>query len=359
MLIEKRIQKLLNKIYENTQVRVDILDINGTIVASSEEAKIGDIELFFKSGENIEAKNSFIYNGKTYMKVVIDNTLSYYLSVEGKDKTSLNYCKLIASMIEFYLKLDNYKIDREGYIRRVLLGQATDLEFQEFIRNYKIEVEVPRCVFVIQTEMMQADEIYNILSKAFPKEQEDFLVLMDSRTVALIKNVPDEMDEEELVQLAAAINETVLNETFLKINVGIGRCKDTVYEIQESYLEAIESIEIGAIYDPESKVYMYDALLLERFLSEVPDEISRKYYKNIFNDELKKILNEEMIATIEKFFENNLNLSETARQLYIHRNTLVYRLDKIQKVLGLDLRNFRDALTFKIMMMLERQNREC
>lgn len=359
MLIEERIQKLLDKIYGSIQVQIDILDMNGTIVASSEKSQIGTIEPFLKDRTHTEGKNSFIYRGKTYMRFVIDKSLSYYLAVEGNDVASLNYCILIASLIEFYLKSGNNKVDREGFIRRVLLGQATDLEFQEFVRNFKIEAQIRRCVFVIQTLVMQADQIYHILLKAFPRNQGDFLALIDNRTVALIKHVSEEMDEEELIQLAAAINETVLNETSFKISIGIGRCKDSVYEIRESYLEALKSIEIGSTHDPESKIYMYDSLLLERFLYEIPAEISRKYFKTIFHDDFKKILNEEMLATIEKFFENNLNLSETARQLYIHRNTLVYRLDKIQKLLGLDLRNFHDALTFKIMMMLERQNREC
>lgn len=357
-MVEK-VQKLLDSIYGSIQVQIDILDMSGTIVASSEESRVGTIEPFLKDGINGEGKKSFIYRGRTYMRFVLDKSLSYYLSVEGTDEASLNYCILIASLIELYLKSGGYKTDKEGSIRRVLLGQATDLEFQEFIRAYKIEAQIPRCVFVIQTAVMQADQIYHILLKAFPRNQGDFLVLIDSRTVALIKKISEEMEEEDFIQLAAAINETVINETSLKISIGIGRCKDSVFEIRNSYLEALKSIEIGSIYDPESEIYMYDALLLERFLYEVPAEISQKYFKTIFHDDFRKILNEEMITTIEKFFENNLNLSETARQLYIHRNTLVYRLDKIQKLLGLDLRNFHDALTFKIMMMLERQNREC
>lgn len=359
MLIEKRMQRLLDKIVDSIQVHADILDVNGTIVASSERDRIGTMEPFIKAETYMKDKNSFIYMGKTYIKFIVDKSLTYYLSMEGTGKVIRNYCMLIISLMELYLKSGNHKMDREDAIRRVLLGQVSDLEFHEFIRDFKIESEMPRCVFVIQATGMEADQIHRILSKAFPKSQGDFLILMDSKTVALIKDVTDEIDEEELVQLAAAIEETVLNETSLKISVGIGRCKDSIYKINESYDEALKSIKIGSIYEPQSKVYMYDSLLLERFLYEVPHQVSEKYFKSIFHDDLKKILNDEMIATIEKFFENSLNLSETARQLYIHRNTLVYRLDKIQKVLGLDLRNFHDAVTFKIMMMLERQDREC
>jgi len=359
MLIEKRMQKILDKLSATIQVHVDILDMNGTIISSSEKDHIGMVEPFLKEEANTGGKNSFIYKGKTYVKFAVDKTIAYYLAIEGTGKVIRNYCLLIASLLEVYLKPTNQKMDREGTVRRVLLGQVSDLELQELIKDFKIQPEIPRCIFVIQTETMDASQIYHILQKAFPRSQGDFLVLMDSKTVALIKDISEGMDEEELMQMAEAIEETVINETSLKIRVGIGRSKESLYNIGESYEEALKSIRIGSIYDPEKNVYMYDLLLLERFLYEVPLEISEKYYQSIFHEDLKKILNDEMIATIEKFFENSLNLSETARQLYIHRNTLVYRLDKIQKVLGLDLRNFHDAVTFKIMMMLERQRREC
>jgi carbohydrate diacid regulator len=193
----------------------------------------------------------------------------------------------------------------------------------------------------------------------FPKNMGDFLVLIDSQTVGLVKTVMDEMEEEELIQLGAAIEDTILSETSVKSYIGIGQVKNSIYDIRKSYKEAIKAMDIGRTYEPNNRIFFYESLLLERFLSEVPMNISERYYKHIFNGEFDRLLNDEMIITIEKFFENNLNLSETSRQLYIHRNTLVYRLDKIQKALGLDLRNFHDAVTFKIMMMLERQSREC
>lgn len=359
MQIEKRMQKLLNEITDSIQVEADIVNLDGIIVASSDTTRIGKQDSYIKSRRAAETNNNFAYNGRTYTKFNANLNRAYYLSMMGTSEVIRNYCILIISLIELHLKFTSQRMDKEDIICAAMLGQISDLEFQEAVRKYNIDTATPRCVFVIRTEGMEATEVHKVMINVFPKDMEDFLVLMDSQTVGLVKTVIDEMDESDLIQLGAAIEDTILSETSIKSYIGIGQVKSSIYGIRESYKEAIKAMDVGRTFEPNNRVFYYDTLLLERFLSEVPVNISEKYYKHIFHGEVNKVLNDEMIATIEKFFENNLNLSETSRQLYIHRNTLVYRLDKIQKTLGLDLRNFHDAVTFKIMMMLERQNREC
>lgn len=359
MLIERRIQKILDKVVKNIQMETDIFNSDGVVIASSDKSRVGIYNDFLNSDVILEEKNAFIFAGRTYMKINARFNRTYYLSMEGTNRVVRNYCILTTSLMELYLKSIIQRMDREDTISAAMLGQISDLEFQEAVGEYKIEVNIPRCVFVIRTEGMKAAEIHRIMLNVFPKHMDDFLLLMDSQTIGLVKTIIDDMDEEDLLQLGEAIEDTILNETSVKSYIGIGKIKNNIYEIRDSYLEAINAMNIGMIYEPNNRVYFFEALLLERFLNEVPNNISEKYYSHIFHEEFDRTLTEEMIATIEKFFENNLNLSETSRQLYIHRNTLVYRLDKIQKVLGLDLRNFHDAVTFKIMMMLERRNREC
>ncbi|NLN40670.1 MAG: hypothetical protein GX160_01520 [Clostridiales bacterium] len=359
MQIEKRMQKVLNKIVNSIQIDADIINFDGTIVASSDTTRIGKQDSSIKTRGATEKTNKFTYDGRTYMKFNTNFNRVYYLSMVGTNEIVRNYCILVISLIELYLKSATQRMDREDTICAAMLGQISDLEFQEAVRSYNIDAITPRCVFVIRTQGMEVAEIHKVMINVFPKNMEDFLVLIDSQTVGLVKTVIDEMDESDLIQLGEAIEDTILSETSVKSYVGIGQVKNNIYGIRDSYKEAIKAIDVGRIYGSNSRVFYYDTLLLERFLSEVPMNISEKYYKHIFHGEFNKVLNDEMIATIEKFFENNLNLSETSRQLYIHRNTLVYRLDKIQKSLGLDLRNFHDAVTFKIMMMLERQDREC
>ncbi len=359
MLTEKRMQKVLDKLIKSIQVETDILDIHGMIVASSEKARLGQSEPNVRDFLKEAEKSIFIDAGKTYMRFHVDKSLIFFLSMEGTNRVTRNYCLLTVSLIEVYLKSMLQKIDKEEIMRRILLNQLGEMEFQEMVRDYKLELGLTRCVFLVKTTGMDADSVYQILVKAFPRNQGDTLVLVDGMTVALIKAITDEMEDDELYQLAAAMEETILNEISIKAYIGIGTLKDNIFQLKESYSEAVRAIEVGKVYNSNHRIYLYDVLLLERFLFEVPLELCEVFSKNVFAKEFKKVLNEEMLATIEKFFENSLNLSETARQLFIHRNTLVYRLDKIQKVMRLDLRNFHDAVTFKIMtMLMERGKRE-
>jgi len=352
MLVEKRMQKILDKLVKSIQVETDILDINGMIVASSDKSRIGETNFIVKGFVEEEDKAIFIDDNRTFMKFTVDKTLVYFLSMEGTNRVVRNYCLLMVSLMESYLKNMLQKLDKEEVMRRILLNQLGELELQEVVRDYKLELGLPRCVYIIRTEGMEADNVYHMLLKAFPRNHGDILVLVDGMTVSLVKAVPKEMDEDDLMQLAAAMDESIQNETSNKPYIGIGKVKENLFQLQESYDEATKAIEVGKIYNTSNRVYMYNTLLLERFLYEVPVNLCETYSKILFTKEYKKLLSDEMIRTINKFFENSLNLSETARQLFIHRNTLVYRLDKVQRIMGLDLRNFHDAVTFKIMMML-------
>ncbi|HHY82605.1 MAG TPA: hypothetical protein GX505_07990 [Clostridiales bacterium] len=353
MLSEKRMQKILDKLIKSIQVETDILDANGVVVASSDKSRIGETSNLVKNFVGEDDKAIFIDNNHTYMKFTVDKTLVYFLAMEGTNRVTRNYCLLTVSLIEAHLKNMVQKLDKEEVMRRILLNQLGELELPELVQDYKLDLGLPRCVYIIKTNGMESDSVYNLLVKAFPRSQGDILVQVDSMTVCLVKAVTKEMEDDELLQLAAAIDETILNETSVRSYIGIGSVKEHLFQLQESYNEASKAIEVGRIYNTSNRIYMYNALLLERFLFEVPLHLCERFSKGLFVKEYKKILTEEMVTTIDKFFENSLNLSETARQLFIHRNTLVYRLDKIQKVMGLDLRNFHDAVTFKIMMMLK------
>ena len=163
---------------------------------------------------------------------------------------------------------------------------------------------------------------------------------------------------DELYQLAEAIEQTLLDEVGKSCVVGIGEPKKTFPEIGESYRESRRAVEVGRIFLSEQHIYVYRSLVLERFLMDIPREMGTRYHGILFNRKTARLFNDEMLHTIEMFFAKDLNLSDTARQLYIHRNTLVYRLDKVQRQTGLDLRKFDDAVTFKMMMLLGKSGKD-
>jgi Sugar diacid utilization regulator len=170
--------------------------------------------------------------------------------------------------------------------------------------------------------------------------------------VAIVKAVDAEEDAGMIEEYAKAIKDTFLTETGNKCIIGISEPRESIAALHEAYDEARHAINVGRVYHPEREIFLYSGLLLERFLDEVSGDIGASYNAKIFNRKTARLFNEEMLTTIVTFFDNSLNLSETARKLYIHRNTLVYRLEKVQKEIGIDLRNFDDAVTFKLLLLL-------
>jgi len=197
---------------------------------------------------------------------------------------------------------------------------------------------------------IEMDAAMSILANVLD-EDEGAVVELDRHTAALILKCADR-DEEETCQLGQAIEDTFEQDANSPVYVGIGGIKGNLGQLRESMKEARRAIEVGRIYYKGERVFQYRRLLAERFCADVPQEMVQQYTQALFNRETSRLFNDVMMQTIDAFFENSLNLSETARKLYIHRNTLVYRLDKIQKTVGLDLRSFDDAATFWLLTML-------
>ncbi len=277
--------------------------------------------------------------------------LSCSADAAGADDVLHLACELVSALSAAN---DSYSENSYDVYRRTLRGELSRSELEALSHEHQLPTDLERCVFVfhiVQTDNVRA---YDLLKDITPLQDKDVLVDMDRHTVVLLKDMSDETDVEELTQFAQALQETLMGETAHQMTIGIGRSRHTIDELRESYLEARRAIEVGRIFKPEESIYVYSRLILERFLMELPQDISAYYHSLLFNRKNQRLFNEEMLYTIDMFFKKDLNLSDTARQLYIHRNTLVYRLDKVQKQIGLDLRSFEDAVTFKILMELKK-----
>ena len=242
--------------------------------------------------------------------------------------------------------------------RRALRGELTGSELEALSHEHQLPADLKRCVLVFHIVQTDSESAYELLKDITPLQDKDVLIDMDRHTVVLLKDMSEEDDLDELTQFAQALQETLMGETAHQMTIGIGRSRHTMDELRESYMEARRAIEVGRIFKAEESIYVYSRLILERFLMELPQDISAYYHGLLFNRKNQRLFNEEMLYTIDMFFKKDLNLSDTARQLYIHRNTLVYRLDKVQKQIGLDLRSFEDAVTFKILMELKKVSGE-
>ena len=238
--------------------------------------------------------------------------------------------------------------------RRALRGELAGTELEAMIHEHQLPQKIERCVLVFHMVQTENDRAFELLRDLTPMQDKDVLIDMDRHTAALIKDMTEVDGLDEVEQFAQALQETVMSETARQMTVGIGGMRHMMEELRESYNEARRAIEVGHLFRPEANIYAYPRLILERFLMELPPDISAAYHSMLFNRTTTRLFNEEMLYTIDMFFKKDLNLSDTARQLYIHRNTLVYRLDKVQKQTGLDLRSFDDAVTFKLLMELKK-----
>ncbi len=244
--------------------------------------------------------------------------------------------------------------DLNNAYQRILQNELSLAELDAMADEHGIVAALPRCVLLMHLVQVQQRTAYEILEEQLPRGANDVLVAMDKHTAAFIKDASGIEDVDELRQFACAVQETLMNEDALAMTIGIGDVARNVGELHASYRQARRAIEIGRVFAPERTVHIYRSMLLERFLSELSPETAEHYHTLLFNRSTARLFGEEMLYTIEMFFKKDLNLSDTARQLYIHRNTLVYRLDKVQRQVGLDLRKFEDAVTFKMLLEMSK-----
>ena len=296
--------------------------------------------------------NIYEFNGK---KCCVVPRLHMTLACDAKHPSADELLKLACELITMMGSAnDTHSETSYDVYRRALRGELAGSELEALSHEHQLPADMKRCVLVFHIVQTDNERAYDLLKDITPLEEKDVLVDMDRHSVVLIKDMSEDDDLDELTQFAQALQETLMGETAHQMTIGIGRSRHTMDELRESYMEARKAIEVGRIFKAEESIYVYSRLILERFLMELPQDISAYYHSLLFNRKNQRLFNEEMLYTIDMFFKKDLNLSDTARQLYIHRNTLVYRLDKVQKQIGLDLRSFEDAVTFKILMDLKK-----
>lgn len=219
-------------------------------------------------------------------------------------------------------------------------------------KKLHVEVVAPRAVFLIETRLEKDNIVTELLKGMFSSQSGDYITAVDESNVILIKTLDQTVTYENLCDVAHTIVAMMNAEAMLNVRVSFGSVVQELKDVSKSYKEAKLALDVGKIFYAERNVVAYSTLGIGRLIYQLPINLCRIFIEEIFGDNLPIDLDEETLTTINKFFENNLNVSETSRQLFVHRNTLVYRIEKIQKSTGLDLRNFDDALTFKIALMV-------
>jgi len=290
-----------------------------------------------------------VYGGVTLIGTGEDQPV--FVCLHGDSEDVKKCAVLCAELINVMMREDLSQSNREQSLRLMLRGEVEGAEFESMAAEHGIPMQMNRCVLYFYFQDIEVETAISMMGDAVD-DVHDLITEVGHHSVAMLKALDEDADFTELEEYANAFESSLLTETGTTVYIGISDPRQDLISIPEAFLEARAAINVGRVFHGNKRVFVYRNLLLERFLSDVSPELGVSYNEQIFNRKTARLFNDEMIHTIETFFDNSLNLSETARKLYIHRNTLVYRLEKVQHAIGLDLRNFDDAVTFKMMMLL-------
>ena len=350
-----------NRLFQNTltQLKKDIkrvvgvLDDTETIVACTDESRIGGsidniLTVFDSSGE------SKIVGGYTYKKIETFNKNEYVVFCEGDDETAKNACGFLGVHFLTVKQYYDEKYDRNSFIKNIIVDNILPGDVLYRTRELHLNVEATRVVYLVRIHKNMENSSLDILKNLFPDKNQDFVIRIDDTDNVVIKELKSDVSKEEVLQVAQNIVDTLGAEEMISVSVGISTVVSNIQELAQAYREARIALEVGKVFDTEKNIISYDNLGIGRLIYQLPTTLCDLFLKEVFKKESIDVLDQETIGTIQKFFENNLNVSETYRKLFVHRNTLVYRLDKIKKLTGLDLREFDDAIIFKVAMMVNK-----
>jgi carbohydrate diacid regulator len=343
----KRCMREIRRILEQT---VGLMDITGLIVACTDPALEGGEDPSVRAvlmSEDVFASTS----EKTYLRLVIGEQTQYIAFIVGTDTASHTYLELVAQWIKTALKDRNSDTERATFIKNILLENELPGDIPLKAREFKIPYSLDRIVFLVRVTRNDGPESLDVLQNIFPDSKTHHTFAMDEETIVLVMEV--EGDFSDFVsEKSKTIQDNLNAESMTRVNIGIGMPAQTLKDVAKSYREAMLALRVGNIFENEKCVMRYDKLGLGRLIYQLPPTLCNMFLDEVFAQGAYEALDSETLLTISKFFENNLNGSETSRKLFVHRNTLVYRLDKVQKITGLDLRSFDDAVLFKLASMV-------
>ena len=290
--------------------------------------------------------------GYQFFKVFDEHQLEYILLAKGASDDVYMVGKLAAFQIQNLLVAYKERFDKDNFIKNLLLDNLLLVDIYNRAKKLHIDTDVKRVVYIIETHNEKDVNALETVRSLFASKTKDFITAVDEKNIILVKEVRQGESYTELDKTANMILDMLNTEAMTKVRVAYGTVINDIKEVSRSYKEAKMALDVGKIFYASKNVIAYSNLGIGRLIYQLPIPLCKMFIREVFEGKSPDEFDEETLTTINKFFENSLNVSETSRQLYIHRNTLVYRLDKLQKSTGLDLRVFEDAITFKIALMV-------
>lgn len=350
MISNQILQNTIDGLKGITRIDLCIIDVEGKVLA----ATFPDADQYVEPAQAFVASpaDSQVVNGCQFFKVFDDHQLEYVLLANGDSDDVYMVGKIASFQIQNLLVAYKERFDKDNFIKNLLLDNLLLVDIYNRAKKLHIDTEVRRVVFIVETNRDKDGNELEKIRSIFGGKSKDFVTAVDEKNIIVVKEVADNEGYDELNKTAEVIVNLFRSDAESDVHVAYGTIVNEIKEVSRSYKEARMALDVGKIFFEEKDVIAYSTLGIGRLIYQLPIPLCKMFIKEIFDGKSPDDFDEETLTTINKFFENSLNVSETSRQLYIHRNTLVYRLDKLQKSTGLDLRVFEDAITFKIALMV-------
>lgn len=350
MISNQILQSTIDGLKAITRVDLCVLDTDGRVVAStySENRECESIVRTFVES-SLETQS---VQGCCFYKIYDEYHLEYILMVYGVSEEANTIGKLAVFQIQGLLVAYKERFDKDNFIKNLLLDNLLLVDIYNRAKKLHIDTDARRVVFIVEIGSDKDANTMERIRVILGSKGKDFITAIDEKNVIVVRELMQGDTYAEAERYAKEVLEQLEIEGVSNIHVAYGTIINDIKEVSKSYKEAKLALDVGKIFFSEKDVIAYNTLGIGRLIYQLPIPLCKMFIREIFEGKSPDDFDEETLMTINKFFENSLNVSETSRQLYIHRNTLVYRLDKIQKSTGLDLRVFEDAITFKIALMV-------
>lgn len=351
-MINKMLQDMINNMC-NLHKTIGIIDNTSVVVACSDSNEIGKIrDVSFVS---ISSNNFLVKNGFTYKYFGDKTSDEFAFFCLGEDEEALSCVNMLSVPFTQVVRDYTTKHSKSLFMKNLLFDNLLPGESVFKIRELKIKDNVSRvCLLLHSISKVPEKNLVNLLRGLFPDETKDIIVELNETDIVVIKEITEKRDESQLGKLASSIVNVMSSEYYIQCVVGVGSIAKNVSDLINSFRCAQVAIEVRNVFDSEQSIALYNQLGIARLIYQLPVTLCKIFLEEVFKKCTIDSIDNDLMFTVNKFFENSLNISETARKLFVHRNTLVYRIEKIKKLTGLDLRNFEDAIVFKVSLMVNK-----
>jgi len=331
-----------------------VIDSDGSVVSCTDASYIG--ERWPEAVARINGTDNTVpFAGKTFKAIYnAANVLEYAAFCSGDDEAAKPFCTMAYIALQDAKAFYEEKHDRGTFVKNIIMDNILPGDIYIRAKELHFATDAPRAVFLVRQLGHGDVSTVDVLSSLFPDKMQDFVLSINESDIAVVKQLNGPPAEGELEKLSVAMSDLLKNELYVKCVVGIGTVAEHLRSLADSYKEAQTAIEVGKVFDTEKTIINYENLGIGRLIYQLPTTLCEIFLTEVFKKSAIENLDQETLFTINKFFENNLNVSETSRKLFVHRNTLVYRLEKIKKITGLDLRQFDHAIVFKVALMVRK-----